>query len=250
MKDFFKNLNRIEYVITYACTGRCKHCSEGDHVGKTEHIKTDAAVRALVEVAGKYKIESVMTFGGEPLLYSETVFAIHKKATELKIEKRQLITNGFFSTDEKRIFDVAENLALSGVNDLLLSADAFHQETIPKEPVLTFAKAVKSFGVPIRMSPAWLVSETDDNLYNVKTREILSEFSDHGIVISSGNIIFPSGNAKKYLNEYFDGETDPVNPYEEDPYDVRSISFDPDGGLFGENIYGKSVLEILENYKP
>ena len=71
MNEYVKNLNRIEFIVTMACTGRCKHCSEGDHVGYKDHIDTDAAVRAVREICDNYQIESLMTFGGEPLLYSE-----------------------------------------------------------------------------------------------------------------------------------------------------------------------------------
>lgn len=49
---------------------------------------------------------------------------------------------------------------------------AFHQETIPLEPVKFFAACVKEAGIYIELSPAWLVSENDNNPYNVKTREI------------------------------------------------------------------------------
>lgn len=44
-----------------------------------------------------------MTFGGEPLLYPETVCKIHKAARETGIAKRSVITNGFFSRDRGRI---------------------------------------------------------------------------------------------------------------------------------------------------
>ena len=36
-------------------------------------------------------------------------------------------------------------------------------------------------------------------------------------------MIFPSGNALKYLREYFDEDAAPVSPYEEDPEDIRLV---------------------------
>lgn len=62
----------------------------------------------------------------------------------------------------------------------------------------------KQAGIYIELSPAWLVSENDNNPYNVKTREIIGAFDDLEIPIGSGNVIFPSGNAVKYLGEYFE----------------------------------------------
>ena len=234
---YLKNLNRIEFVMTYACTGKCKHCSEGGHAESGEHIDGKAAATAVKEIAGQYAIQSVMTFGGEPLLYPEDVCEIHAAAREAGIGKRQLITNGYFSKDENRSVEVARMLADSGVNDILLSVDAFHQETIPLAPVLCFAKAVLAAGVPVRISPAWLVSREHENPYNEKTREVIAEVTGLGIPVSGGNIIFPSGNALKYLGEYFEKYGEPENPYIDDPQDIRCISFNPDGTTEVEEIH-------------
>lgn len=249
MNEYLKNLNRIEFVVTYACTGRCKHCSEGEHTGCGEQIDAEVAAQAVCDICKQYPIQSLMTFGGEPLLYPETVCRIHKAAKEMGIPQRDLITNGFFSRDEKRIREVAHMLAESGVCDILLSVDAFHQETIPLEPVKIFAECVKAEGISLRLSPAWLVSKEDNNPFNIRTREVLAEFSYLDIPIGSGNVIFPSGNALKYLGEYFKEGEIPMNPYEDDPKDVRSIGFEPNGDVLGDNVYEKSIMEIMEAYK-
>ena len=249
MNRYLKNLEKIEFVVTYACTGRCKHCSEGDHSSCGAHIDPAVASDAVRKIALQYDIKTVMTFGGEPLLYPEAVYAVMETAKELNVPKCQVITNGYFSKDESRIREVALRLAESGVNDLLLSADAFHQEYIPIEPVKLFATEAKNAGVPIRIQPAWLVSKDDENPYNQKTREILAEFSALGIAENDGNVIFPEGNALKYLSEYFTDDL-PQNPYVEDPADVRCISFDPDGSVLGSNVYERDILLILDEYKP
>ena len=233
--QYLKNLNKIEFVVTYACTGSCKHCSEGDHTSCGERINPEIAADAVRKIGLEYDIKTVMTFGGEPLLYPDAVYAIMKTATELNIPKRQVITNGYFSKNADQIREAAKQLAVCGVNDLLLSVDAFHQETIPLNVVKRFATEAKKHGIPIRLQPAWLVSAVDDNPYNRKTREILSSFADMGIRENEGNVIFPEGNALKYLLEYFTDEL-PKNPYAEDPRDVRCVSFEPNGDVLGENV--------------
>ena len=135
------------------------------------------------------------------------------------------------------------------MNDLLLSVDAFHQETIPLDVVKQFATEVKACGIPIRLQPAWLVSVTDDNPYNIKTREILASFADMEIPANEGNVIFPEGNALKYLAEYFTDEL-PENPYVEDPRDVRCVSFEPNGSVLGGNVYERDIMEIIRDYTP
>ena len=249
MNQYLKNLNKIEFVVTYACTGRCKHCSEGDHTSCGERIDPKIAADAVRKIAAEYDIKTVMTFGGEPLLYTDAVYEIMQTATELKIPKRQVITNGYFSRNAEKIRDVTERLALCGVNDLLLSVDAFHQETIPLHVVKRFAAQAKAYGIPIRLQPAWLLSTTDDNPYNRKTREILDSFADLKIAANQGHIIFPEGNALKYLAEYFTNEL-PENPYVEDPYDVRCLSFEPNGNVLSGNVYERDIMEIIRDYAP
>ena len=249
MNKYLKNLRKIEFVLTDACTGRCKHCSQGDHSVGSGCVDANAAADAVKRIAAEYDIGTVMTFGGEPLLYPEAVCQIMRTATELNIPKRQVITNGYFSKDPDRIREVAEGLCKSGVNDLLLSVDAFHEESIPLDTVRVFATELKRFGVPTRLQPAWLVSADADNEYNAKTREILESFADLGFAVNEGNVVFPEGNAAKYLAEYFVADA-PKNPYEEDPDNVRCVSFAANGDVLGSNFYTCDIMEIIETYDP
>ena len=249
MNSHLRNLEKIEFVVTNACTGSCKHCSQGEHSGEVRRIDPETAAELVRSVAAKYPIKTVMTFGGEPLLHPDAVCAIHNAAREMGVERRQLITNGYFSTDLNAIDNVARRLAACGVNDLLLSVDAFHQETIPLDIVRAFASSAAKQDIPIRLQPAWLVSRDDNNEYNERTRAILASFSDMNLPESDGNIVFPEGNALRYLGEYF-SDSLPENPYIEDPGNLRCISIDSDGELLGANIYNVDVLELLENYTP
>lgn len=250
MNKYLKNVDRIEFVVTMACSGRCRHCSEGDHAGCTGHIDTDAAVDAVRKICQNYPIRTLMTFGGEPLLYPDVICRIHKTALDIGISHRQLITNGYFSQDHERIRAVAVDLAEAGVNDILLSVDGFHQEFIPLEPVLYFAQYAVDAGIPVRLSPAWLVSREDVNPYNEKTRAIISEFESLKIPEGEGNVVFPSGNALKYLREYFDEDVSESSPYEEDSADIRTISFSENGDVLNGNIYETDILEIIRAYQP
>ena len=248
MNPYLKNLSRIEFVVTMACTGKCKHCSQGEHKS-TENIDKALAAAMVRKIVSEYNITSVMTFGGEPLLFPDTVCEIHKAATDMNIPHRQLITNGYFSKDTIKIKAVANMLAESGINDILLSVDAFHQETIPLDIVKIFAEAVLETGTPLRVQPAWLVSADDDNPYNIRTREILAEFYDMGISANDGNVIFPAGNALKYLGEYLNPMADNENPYWEDPADIKAICLSANGDILGSNIYKKDISKILADYK-
>ena len=249
MNQYLKNLNKIEFVVTNACTGRCKHCSEGEHARCGEHISPILAAEAVRKIASLYEIKTVMTFGGEPLLYPEAVCEVMRAALEMGVPKRQIITNGYFSKNAEKICEVARELYECGANEILLSVDAFHQETIPLDVVRAFAAEVKKLGVPTYLQPAWLVGKGADNPYNRETRKILDSFCDMDIPENDGNIIFPEGNAKIYLAEYFKDEL-PVNPYVENPSDVRCVSFSSNGDVLSGNVYEKDILKIIEEYDP
>lgn len=94
MNEYLKNVNRVEFVVTMACSGKCIHCSQGSHISN-ERINGDIAAQAVKHICSRFKIESLMTFGGEPLLFPETVCKIHKAALKCEIPRRDLITNGY-----------------------------------------------------------------------------------------------------------------------------------------------------------
>ena len=249
MNCYLKNLKKIEFIVTYACTGRCKHCSEGDHTTCGEAIDAAVAADTVRRVTAAYTIGTVMAFGGEPLLFPDRVYAIMSAARAAGVPHRQVITNGYFTKDAAHRRAVAAGLADCGVNDLLLSVDAFHQEYIPLPAVRAFAQDALLCGIPLRLSPAWLVARDADNPYNEKTRALLAALSDLGIPVGDGNIIFPQGNALRHLAAYF-ADSAPENPYEEDPCDVRTLSVEPNGDLLGGNLYKDSVIKIIGRYAP
>ena len=54
MNKYVKNLDRIEFVVTFACTGFCKHCSQGSHENQKEYIDAATAASIVRDIASKY----------------------------------------------------------------------------------------------------------------------------------------------------------------------------------------------------
>lgn len=95
----YLHIRRIEFMTTYFCPGRCKHCSVGGRLHPKEgdvHVRAKEAADAVKTLSRIFPVSSVMTFGGEPLLFPETVCAIHQTAASCGIPARQIITNGYF----------------------------------------------------------------------------------------------------------------------------------------------------------
>ena len=253
----FMDIKRIEFIVTWECNGKCRHCQMGDNINKPcshRHVLSDYAVDAVKKLASVFDITSVMTFGGEPLLYPEVTAAIHKAATECGIQTREIITNGYFTNSAEKSVSVAKMLADAGVNHLPISVDAFHQEYIPLEPVYQFVRDVIDAKIPDAfLHTSWLSGEEHENPYNIKTKEILGKFSDLPIPIRKHGVS-PTGNSAKYLREYFEPEAITYQPCSA-PLEVTCISVNPNGdvwvcgGMIG-NIYEEDVLDIIARYNP
>lgn len=59
-----------------------------------------------------------------------------------------------------------------------------------------------------------------------------------------------SGNALKYLGEYFSDDITYYSPDDEDSKDIRAIGFSPNGDVLDGNVYQKGILDILKDYQP
>lgn len=261
----YMNLNRIEFIVTWQCGGKCKHCQIGDSINKPgpyRHILSEYAVKGIQKLNEFFEIESVMTFGGEPLYYPNITAEIHGAAAQCAINTRQILTSGYFTNNPKESADAANSLAEAGINSLLLSVDAFHQEHLPIEPVLQFARNIVNAKIPNAfLYPAWLVNEEHQNIYNTKTNEILEKFSDIPIPVKRGNNIFPGGNAARFLREYYEkpelGLIDDCAfaSCPEPLTDVKTISIVPNGdlmvcGFIIGNIYKENIIDIITRYNP
>lgn len=261
----YLNINRIEFIVTYKCSGHCKHCSVGDrlnHSDDIKHVLANNAITVVEEIAKLFPITSVMTFGGEPLLYPDVVCAIHETANRCGIGTKQVITNGYFTKDDERRRQVASVLSRAGVNSPLLSVDAFHQETIPIKVVYNFARYAKEAGIPnVKLSPAWVVNEQHDNPYNNKTREILNEFTNLAIPVAKGNNIFMAGNAIEHLAKFYDkpklnlSDTCGSMPYTEPLTNITSLSVAPNGdvmicGFVIGNVNKQNLSDIITQFNP
>ena len=261
LNKYINKIERLEFTVTNGCTGKCKHCSEGKLPGDKK-LDTEKAVNVIADISSAFEVKSIMTFGGEALLYPETVCAIHKKAMECNIPNRQLITNGCFSKNADRIIEVAKKLNNAGVNDILLSVDCFHVEKLPLEWVRMFAKALcEYYNGRFRLQPTWVNDESEDNSYNRKTKECLAYFDDLNIERNDGDSVFPAGNAVKYLSEYFNKKPLDMNfqcgdaLYTTRLDNISELMIDCNGDVLPcnfpiGNIINSNILDIIAEYNP
>ncbi|MCW4035921.1 MAG: radical SAM protein [Candidatus Bathyarchaeota archaeon] len=264
MRNRYLEPRRIEFLVTYLCNGRCIHCYAPKKKEEyPQHIDASLAVDIVENVCRVYDVESVMTFGGEPMLFPEVVCSIHREATRHGVSGRELITNGCWSEDVRVIREVANDLENCGVNQIYFSVDAFHQEYIPIDRVRVAIESCLEAGIEdLALNPCWLVSEDDDNEYNRETRSILDELSVLPLRVSGGNVVEPSGLALVNLKEYLPtrvrvppGRCGDM-PHTEPLNNLSCISVEPDGrvavcdGFYLGDASESDILRLIEGYDP
>jgi hypothetical protein len=264
MDNRYLDPRRIEFLVTFLCNGSCRHCyAPKQEAGYPKHIDESFAVEIVGKVGSEYDVESVMTFGGEPMLFPGIVCSIHGEAAGLGIPRREVITNGFWSRSVGETSEIAKELAEAGVNSLHFSVDAFHQEHIPLGAVREAVESCLEAGIEdVALNPCWLVSEDDGNEFNRETRSVLEELGALPVRISSGNIVEPDGLALLNLREYMPPRVRAPTgrcgdmPYTEPLESVRSISVEPDGkvavcnDLYIGDASETDIVRIVEGYDP
>ncbi len=260
----FINVGRIEFIVTYRCNSHCKHCQIGQDKRESSPAKVDTqlAVQIVERVAQTYSPQSVMTFGGESLLYSDTVCAIHAAAKANDIPERQVITNAGWPRLEDEFRAVALKLAESGVTYIAVSVDGFHQEQIPIGILDRNVRALVDSGISLAWNPCWVVSKEHENPWNESTRSVLRDLSHLPVRESSGNTVQPRGKALKWLGDLMPSRMLALEgtcgdlPYTGRLDEVGGISVQPDGSIavcnevsIG-NAHQRDILDILRDYDP
>jgi MoaA/NifB/PqqE/SkfB family radical SAM enzyme len=259
-------VNRIEFAITYLCNSKCRHCQLGEEKERKNFpspIDKDIAVEIVRKVGKKYNPKSIMTFGGEPLLYPEIVYAIHKEAMNVGIPVRDVITNGFWSRKTEEMQEIAEKLVKSGVNEATVSIDCFHQEFIPLDIVKKAAESLLKAGIAhISWNPCWVISKNHNNPYNLKTKAILEQLKELPVKEGEGNNAQPEGRAIFWLKDFLPPKTKTPKgkcgdmPYTEELDSVKTLYVEPDGRIavckdfYIGNASETDTIDIIENYDP
>ncbi len=261
----FLTVDRIEFVVTYRCNSHCKHCQVGQdkRASRPTAIDEGLAVQIIRDVAPAYSPRSIMTFGGEPLLFPDVVCAIHAAARANGIGERQVITNAGWPRSEAEFREVAFKLADSGVNDMCISVDCFHQEYIPLSVVERNVQSLVDAGIGrLEWNPCWVVSKEHDNPWNRRTQSVLQALAYLPVAESEGNVVQPEGNARIWLRDFIPSRIPiPAGTCGDMPYtgrldEVSSISVEPDGSIAvcDEFVIGnaaqRDVVETLHNYDP
>jgi hypothetical protein len=228
------NLKRLEFTLTRKCNSQCIHCQADASPLRKGVMQVKDAYNYLAEATAVSDLESFMIFGGEPMLYPKRAIAIFKKASQFRIPKIDMITNGVWGKNKATAEKLATKLKTAGLNTINISVDAFHLQYIPLEYPINAALASLKAGIEnITWNVAVIDSINATNEYGKKTAQILKSLQPIGLEAGTVRIV-PAGRAIQNLRQYLT-PTSLYGPCEEEPLEgntltnPESITIEPSG---------------------
>lgn len=250
--------------MTFSCTAECKHCSYRASPKRKGVIEVKDANSYLEQIVSISDLKGITVHGGEPFLYYEELKDIIKKAKNLKIPARGVITNSYWATSEKKTRELLEELKKVGLNQITFSVDSFHQEFIPITYVKRSIKIATETGIgKIWVDSYYLGEKEESNSFNVKTNEILAKLQNIKKLANVEFNTYPlsfTGRASTLTNNVKKKKTDDLTECNL-PYWIggslanpETIEIDCEGnvtlcpGISIGNAKKEPIIEILENY--
>jgi hypothetical protein len=139
-------------------------------------MEPDQAMQWLVDLCEVQPIENVTIHGGEPFLYFDVMAAILRKARELEIQHRWVITNGFWAENDDAAREKLRLAKETGLTAITFSVDAFHQEYVPFDLVRSGIKCAAKLNFDtVAVDSYFLFGEHHKHRYNIETREYLRD---------------------------------------------------------------------------
>jgi hypothetical protein len=168
-----------DFLVTFKCPSKCRHCCYRAGPERTGSMQLGDMQGYLEELCNTQPLESVGAHGGEPFLYFELLSSFFEKAKELGIEKRWVITNGFWAKTEKIAKMKLKKLNKAGLGSITFSVDGFHQEFISLDTVRKGIEAAVEIDFERVCVDSYFLGHPDlANSYNVVTRRALEELSN------------------------------------------------------------------------
>ena len=228
------DLKRLEFTLTRKCNSKCIHCQADASPLRKGVMQVKDAYNYLAEANAVSDLKSFMIFGGEPMLYPKRAIAIFNKASQFRIPKIDMITNGAWGKNKATAEKLAMKLKTAGLNTINISVDAFHLQFTPLEyPRNAALASLKAAIENVKWNVALIESINATNKYDKKTAQILETLQPIGIEANTFKIV-PVGRAIQNLRQYFQPTT-LYGPCEQEPLEgntltkPESITIEPSG---------------------
>jgi len=246
-------LSGITWLLSYRCNLSCRHCFF-DVDGPLQLLDHELARKALASLKQVEPLAWQHVSGGEPLLFERELHGLLEVLQASGSKTIGVATNGFWADSPQRAKLTVSQLKKRGVNGLCLSADGYHQQSVPLDHVRTAAGQVFAQGLgkhsfvvhcyPTGEEPTVVSDHFAIPLAPVPVRKIGKGSSLAAKSLAGNEHVLPDSPCRNLCCCL--GETSPFEPQMVwiDPYGNVMICY----GLIIGNLHSNSLASILENY--
>lgn len=151
----------------------------------------------------KDHIEVVCISGGEPFLYYDFLIKLVQSVRRISASSVWVFTNGFWALSDKITRERLAPLRELGVEKIMFSADAYHQEFIPVDCVRRGVESTVEMGMEAEVDARFLGSPITETPHNSATRKIVERLSDLGAKVAESEPWYV-GRAAELLSQHVD----------------------------------------------
>jgi hypothetical protein len=133
--------------VTYTCPLTCAHCCFSSSPERTESLAIDH-IMETIQALDTSTIQVVGFTGGEPFLLGKKLNDIVRAASNRGFATR-IITSAYFGKHDFIVQRKLTELRDSGLNELTISWDEYHEKFVPFEYVYSVFWAAKRLGLTV-----------------------------------------------------------------------------------------------------
>lgn len=139
----------LTFITTYTCTASCKDCCFGCNPNRNERLTEQEIIKYIDMSIKTYpSIKLLVLTGGECFLFGKKLDNIINHAFNNGLFVR-VVTNGYWASNYKNAYNRLSRLSANGLKELNLSTGDDHIEFVPKDRIVSAARASMDLGIKL-----------------------------------------------------------------------------------------------------
>ncbi|MCP4913301.1 MAG: radical SAM protein [Oligoflexia bacterium] len=170
-------MKSLVFIVTDKCNIKCDFCAPDCSPSREGYNDSNKMISIYDDMRNGIEIPLVVYTGGEPLLYQRDIEIASEYFKSCGVKHMRVVTNGFWGKTKKRALSTLSSLKKSGITEINISVDDFHQKFIPLETIKNAIDACVELDVRLLLAhkehpDAIIKKETFDNLLGYEIADL------------------------------------------------------------------------------
>ena len=178
----------VGLVMTEQCPVGCRHCLSSSTMQGSDMPALETHLSWIEQVSRVDRCKSISITGGEPFLYFQRLLQVVGGCHTCGLHAN-VFTSAYWATDDQRTTRKLQQLAHAGLANITVSADEYHQESIPLANVARVLNAAKECGISPKVALTYVPRGRSAAQVKRDLRRELGRRTLDGVEIEAGGIV-------------------------------------------------------------